>query len=472
MTRRPPSRPRRLHLLALPLLALLSLPAHAPADDWPQWLGPKRDGVWREQGIVDAFPPSGPEVRWRAPVAGGYAGPAVAQGRVFVMDWTPKADGQAAGGSPFDRKQRRGVERVLCLDERDGTVLWKHEYDCDYGISYAAGPRATPTVDGDRVYTLGAEGHLKCLEAASGKVLWEKRLGGPEGGEQATPIWGFATHPLVDGDKLICLTGRKDAAVVAFNKMTGEPLWSSLPAKDPGYSPPMIHEAAGVRQLIVWHPESVNSLDPETGKLYWSVPWGPVRFGVSIATPRFHRDPKLGDLLFVSSEGEGAMLLKLEKAENRTPTVTVLWKTGPRKSEGLHLLMSTATIHDGHVYGCGAGGRLRCIKLDNGEIVWETLAATTGTDEPANWATAFLVPVGETGSRFVLANEHGDLILADLSPAGYKEVSRARVLEATNPDAGRMVLWCHPAFANRSVYWRNDRELVCVSLAKDGQATK
>ncbi len=468
---KPTPAPVGLRLVPAVVLLLLASPP-ARADDWPQWLGPRRDGVWRETGILDKFPEPGPKVRWRVPVGGGYAGPAVAGGRVFVMDWTPdKGAGAGAGGDAFQRRKQRGVERVLCLNESDGKLIWEHKYDCEYGISYASGPRVTPAVDGKHLYSLGAEGHLRCLTTDSGKLVWEKRLGGPEKGETPTPIWGFATHPLVDGDKVICLTGRPDGIVAAFNKLTGEELWSAVRAKGPGYCPPMIHEAAGRRQLIVWHPESVNSLDPETGKVYWSVPWGPVRFGVAIATPRFIRDPKLGELLLVSSEGEGAMMLKLAKGGKGEPSAAELWRR-TRKPEGLHLLMSTATIRAGHAYGVSHGGRLRCVKVDTGDVVWETFQATTGTDEPDNWATAFLIPLGEDGAadahRFFIPNERGDLIIADLSPTGYRELDRAHLLEPTNPDAGRPVLWCHPAFANRSMYWRNDREMICVSLAADG----
>lgn len=138
-------------------------------DDWPQWMGPGRDNVWREKGILERFPQGGARVLWRTPIAGGYAGPAVASGRVFVTDFVPEG-GEAADGPR--QKGGRGTERVLCLDAGTGAILWTHDEPETYTISYPSGPRCTPLVDGDRVYTLGAEGRLVCLRVADGAVEW------------------------------------------------------------------------------------------------------------------------------------------------------------------------------------------------------------------------------------------------------------------------------------------------------------
>src|SRR5262249_39298853 len=140
--------------------------------------------------------------------------------------------------NPFDRNRIPGLERLLCLRESDGSIVWKDEYPCSYSVSYAAGPRATPVVNDGKVYTLGAEGDVRCYGAASGKIVWAKRLGS-EGTE--TPMWGYSGSPLVDGNKLIC-TGTKDAVAIAFDKNTGEVLWKALAGKEPGYCPPMIYE--------------------------------------------------------------------------------------------------------------------------------------------------------------------------------------------------------------------------------------
>src|SRR6266851_1317369 len=288
-------------------LFLVSLFAFAPApsaraDDWPQWLGPQRDGVWRETGIVEKFPEKGPLVRWRTPIAAGYSGPAVADGRVYVMDRL-LAEGTKAPANVNSRGKLPGQERVLCLNESDGKILWKHEYDCTYTISYPLGPRTTSLVSDHKVYTLGAEGNLFCLDASNGKVVWAKDFKS-EYGAQAR-LWGFYAKPLLDGHKLICMVGGKESTVVAFDKDSGKELWRALDAKELGYCPPMIYEAAGKRQLIIWHGQAVNGLDPETGKPYWTVPFASY-MSMSISTPR-----KLGDYLFLTSTFGGSVMLRL-----------------------------------------------------------------------------------------------------------------------------------------------------------------
>jgi outer membrane protein assembly factor BamB len=435
------------------MVALCSLPAWLRADDWPQWLGPQRDGVWRETGILDRFPAGGPKVRWRTPIGSGYAGPAVAGGRVYVADrqLSPQS---ASPASPFDRGYIAGRERVLCLNETDGRVLWQHAYDCSYTISYPAGPRATPLVHDGKVYTLGAEGNLFCLDAESGKVLWSRDFKKDFGAK--TPLWGFAGHPLIEGNRLICLAGGEGAVAVALDRGTGQELWRSLSAREPGYAPPTIVTAGGRRQLILWHPESLNSLDPETGTVHWTEPF-PVRHGLTIATPRL-----LGDRLFVSAFYDGPLMMRLEAGK---PAAAVLWRgkaRSERNTDGLHAIICTPFLEEGHIYGVCSYGQLRCLKADTGERIWETLQATTPDGKETRWANAFLI---KHGTRFFLPNEKGELILAKLTPGGYEEISRTTLLEPTNRDPGRPVVWSHPAFANRSVYARNDQEIVCVSLA-------
>lgn len=433
------------------ILAVLTL-VSSVAEDWPQWLGPKRDGVWSESGIIEKFPASGPKIRWRASVGAGYSGPSVAQGRVYLTDrkLKPGAAGQA---NPFDRTKIDGTERVLCLNEADGKVLWSHEYDCAYSISYAAGPRAHPLVDGGKVFTLGAEGNLFCFDAENGKEIWSldfnEKFGIP------TPLWGFSAHPLVDGNKLICLVGGKGSTVVAFDKNTGKELWRALSAKEPGYCPPTIFDIAGKRQLIVWHPEAVNSLNPETGEVYWSERYN-VQNALSVSTPRLWK----GDHLFLTAFYNGSRLYKL-----RADGAESIWQTkkpSEKDTEHLHSIMSTPVIDGDYVYGVCSHGELRCLDLRTGARVWETLAATTTDGKPQRWANAFFV---KNGGRYFIMNEKGDLIIALLAPDGYKEISRANLLEPTNTAAGRDVVWSHPAFANRSVYARNDKELVCVDLS-------
>lgn len=449
------------------LFALLAFSASLFADDWPQWLGPKRDGFWRETGILAKFPSGGPKVLWRQPIGPGYTGPAVADGRVFVMDRVRKLGEDGKPLAPIRPPKRDdgqpalpmilGSERVLCLNAPDGKALWTHEYEANYTISYPEGPRCTPTVVGDRVYTLGAMGDLRCLEAATGKLVWAKNLGKEYKCE--TPIWGWAAHPLVDGDCVITLVGGEDSAVVAFHKDTGQEIWKALDVKEIGYAPPVIFEAAGKRQLIIWHTEAVNSLEPETGKLYWSVPFPangkPQRPAIAIGVPR-----KLGDLLLVSSPHHGSLMLKLAQDK---PGAEAVWQGKSEnlaKPEGLHSLLCTPVLKDGFVYGVCNFGELRCLKADTGERVWETYAATTKKKEFLG--SAFLV---QHEDRFLICNDQGDLIIAKLSEKGYEEVDRTHLLDTTFSTRGREVVWSHPAFANRCVFARNDKEIICVSLA-------
>src|SRR4051812_783375 len=439
----------------LSIVALAAQPARA--DDWPQWLGPNRDGIWRETGLLQTFPEQGLKVNWRAPVGAGYSGPAVAGGRVFVTDRVATKNAPKPA-SAFDRGRIPGKERVLCLDEKTGKEIWHHEYDCAYTVSYPAGPRTTPTVDGDRVYTLGAEGHLFCFNVADGKILWQRLLSGENA---PTPMWGFAGHPLVDGDKLICLTADADATVTAFDKLTGKPLWRALPAKEPGYAPPMIHTSGGVRQLILWNPQSLNGLDPETGKVYWTQEWGPSKYGGTIMTPQFARDAKLGNVLLVSEQYDGATLLKLS---DDAPKASLLWHR-PERNKTVHTVVTSPVLRGGYAYGIDYTGPLVCVELATGNRVWANTDATSYTEERVGWTTAFLTPIGETGSRFIIANEHGDLVLAYLTPKGYLEVSRTHLLQPSNQDAGRAVVWSPPAYADKQIFWRNDKEMVCASLA-------
>jgi len=441
---------RSLIEIALAMLALVVMSSvTARADDLPQWLGPTRDDVWHETGIVEKFPEGGPKVLWRAPIGGGYAGPAVAGGNVYVMDFV-KASGDVTN-DPMSRAELAGKERVLCLRASDGKELWKHEYDCPYKISYPAGPRVTPAVAGGKVYSLGAEGNLFCLDAETGKPLWSKDL--KKAYKIDAPYWGFCGHPLVDGNKLFCLVGGPGSVAVAFDKETGQEIWRALSASEPGYCPPTLIEAGGARQLLIWHPESLNSLDPETGKVYWTEKLQP-QFGMSITQPQ-----KSGEYLFESGIGKCAALFKLSREK---PAVEVVWVATPKM--GVFCSNSTPLIDGGTIYGndCEVGC-LRAVKLDTGERLWETFQPTTGGPRGASHATAFLT---KNGDRCFLFNETGDLIIARLSPEKYEEISRAHLLEPTNEAFGRPVVWSHPAYANKCVFVRNDKEIVCASLEK------
>jgi outer membrane protein assembly factor BamB len=431
------------------LITLTTLPGLALGDDWPQWRGPHRDGVYREKGIVEQLP-SRPNILWETPIGLGYAGPAVVGQRVYVMD-RQLDDGASIPENPFAKPSIAGNERVLCLDADTGSILWQHKYPCAYTISYAYGPRVTPTIVGDRLYTVGAMGDCWCLHAETGAVVWSKNYPKDFGTEINT--WGMAAHPLVEDDLVILLVAG-NAGVVALDRHTGKEIWRALTVTDPGYAPPMIIEQAGQRQLIIWTPVAVTSLDPKSGKILWSEDF-PLQNGLSISQPIF--DAKRS-LLFLTSFYQGPLMLKLSSS---APTASVLWK-GKSKSEiktdGLHAIMCTPLFDNGYIFGVCSYGQLRCLEAETGKRVWETFDATG----EGRWWNAFLVAHED---KTIIANEQGDLIFAKLRPEGYKELSRMPLIEPTGKAQRRKIVWSHPAFAQKAVFARNDEKIRKVSLA-------
>ena len=416
----------------------------ALADDWNQWLGVNRNGVWNESGVMTSIPSKGLEEIWRTPIAAGFSGPAVAGDRVFVTDYVLKT-----GDPVFDpgkRSKLTGSERVLCLDRNTGQTIWKKSYDCPYDISYASGPRATPTVDGEHVYTLGAEGNLNCWKVADGELAWSKDLK-KEYDLKVAPMWGFAAHPLVHRDKLFCVVGGRGSVAVAFDKSTGKEIWRSLSARSQGYCPPTMIEAAGKNQLLIFHPESLNSLDPETGNTYWSVKMNPA-YDMSIIAP-----VQYGEYLLVTALQGSTALLKLD---SKRPGASVVWR-----GKGTQPDHNPPMVFENHIYGVDRKGRLRCIELVSGDRVWETLA-TASNGRPAASTTGFLV---RNESHWYITTEQGELIIAKMTPDGFRELGRAKMVEPTSENWGRKIVWSHPAFSNKCVFMRNDKEIVCYSLA-------
>jgi outer membrane protein assembly factor BamB len=441
---------------ALPRCALAAIAVVCLAADWPEWLGPGREGVWREDGLVDKFPEGGPKVLWRTPLGAGYSGPAVVGGRVYVMD-RKAADAGPVSDTERRRGEQPGNERVVCLDAASGQQIWAHEYDCPYKISYNAGPRTTPLVRDGRVYALGAMGDLRCLDAADGKPRWAVNL--VKEYKVKPPVWGWAASPLLDGDLLYCMVGGDGSTVVAINKDTGKEVWKALSTEEIGYSPPILVRAGGTRQLIVWHSEAISGLDPATGQVFWSQDYPtdgpPQRPAVNIVTPIL-----VGDRLFIASFYHGPMMLKLAADK---PAAEVVWKDqskSPQKPVGLHPTMASPVIRGGHIYGLNGYGELACYDAATGEQKWESMALSGG--EKAFCGTAFLIPQGD---RFVIFTDAGELILARLNPSGYEEICKAKVIEPVESARGRTVVWCHPAFANRCVFVRNHKAMVCISLA-------
>ena len=435
------------------LLAAASL----TADDWSQFRGPDRLGVWHETDIIERFPAEGLIVQWRTPIRSGYGGPVVARGRVFVTDYSLT-------------QGLNGIERVVALDEVTGDILWTRSWEVDYrGVSNGIGPAASPTVDGDRVYIQGASGMLVCLDAETGVVVWQKHHIVDHGATRERWPWfyGFVSSPLIDGPRVIAIVGgRPNAMVVAFDKQTGEEVWRASAGTEtansdlgPGTGYPIIITAGGARQLIVWHSEAVVSLDPATGDTYWEEPFAAYA-GITSAGPVHN-----GSHLFVSTFYSGPLMLELD---DKTPDARILWK-GTSESEiqtdGLHSLLAPPLIQGGHIYGVCSYGQFRCLNATTGERVWETQEVMS---ERARLASAFIV---RNGDRVFINNDRGELIMARLSPEGYEELGRTKLIEPTTPAYNRRELrkthLVHPAYANRRIYTRNDEEIICLSLAAE-----
>ena len=432
-------------LCAAAVFALAVPPGYA--DDWPEIRGKGRRGVWQETGIVDAFPAEGLTVRWRTPIDPGWSGPVISDGRVFLMDFT--------------RAERTTdvVERAVCLDEETGRIVWTRSWDADYRTVGATweGPRITPTVDGNRVYVMGATGLLHALDVETGEVVWAKDL--MNDFQAPPPTWGFSSPPLVDGPRLITIVGGNDnARVVALDKLTGEEIWRALPSdSDIGVPVPVVIEAAGRPQLVIWFPETIVSLDPATGELYWEEPVR-TNYNMNIVPP-----VQAGSRLLISSFYNGSLMLSLD---DDRPEATLMWKgesDNEIATDGLHSVLTTPVIQGDHVYGVGSFGQFRALNAVTGERVWETQDLI---EERARWASAFIVAHED---RFFINNDRGDLIIAKFSPDGYEEISRTPLITPTSNSSNRRRLggvnWVAAAYANRHVFIRNDEEVLRASLA-------
>src|SRR5262249_46238229 len=315
------------------------------ADDWPQWRGPTRDGVWRETGVLETFPRQGLEIRWRAPVGPGWSSPVVAQGRVYLTD------------SQLTRPKLK--ERVLCFAEATGKPLWTYSYEVNYPDwvftpGQETGPSATPIIEAGRLYALGGSGELHCFDAIKGDMLWQKRL---DKDYQAPQLW-CRPSPLIDGDRLILFIGRKPGAcVIALDKKSGKEIWKALDETVTNSSP-LVVEAGGKKQLIVWTQESVTSLDPATGKKFWRE-----RLATSnndaISSPVFQKT-----LLLI-----GGMMFQLDPNK---PAATILWPNTKALSQRILSNTSTAILQGDYVFSAKSSGEFVCLEASTGKQVWKT----------------------------------------------------------------------------------------------------
>lgn len=384
------------------------------AADWPQWRGANRDNVWAQKGLPDKLPDR-LEPRWKQPIGGGYGGIAVTAGRVYVMD---------------RQKKPEEVERVLCLDAQSGKVVWEHAYEALYRkLDYGNGPRCTPTVHAGKVYTLGALGHLHCLDAKTGKVVWHRDTVKDFNGR--VPTWGHACSPLIDDGRLVVQVGGKNALLVALEPDTGKEVWRSLDDR-PGYASPV---RIG-KQLVYFTPQHIVGLEPASGKVIWKEPFEGIQYDVSIT------DVVMADgVLLAGNYWSGSKAVRLD-AEGRKPEV--VWA-----GDELSLLMSTPLVRGGHVYALDKTRGIKCIEMKTGKVLWDNEHVTPRDRNPQ----ASLVWVGE--DRALVLTTPGDLVLVRLTPKGLERLGKAKIIGRT---------WAHPGFADGCVFARNDSEIVCVPL--------
>ncbi len=425
-------------LFVVSVLSGILFVSPAMSEDWPQWRGPTRDGVWHETGIISSFDSDEVPLKWRVPVGSGYSAPTVADGLVFLTDRITE---------PVQ------TERVLCFSEETGETVWQYTYECEYKIGYTAGPRAAVTVLDGKAYALGAMGHFHCFDARTGEILWQHDLNAEY--DIQMPIWGIAGSPLVVDDIVIVQLGGKEATVAGFDIENGKERWTALRERA-CYASPLLIEQAGQQVVVVWTGDSVAGLAPKTGQVHWQQLWPPSRMPIGVATP-----VKAGNQLFLTSFYDGCMLIDLDEDEL---AITKRWqRTGEdeKHTEGIHSIISTPIVLGGHVYGVDSYGELRCLDLKDGSRVWEDQTATPR----ARWSTIHFV---QNGNNVWMFNERGELVIGRLSPKGLTEISRAKLIEPTEDQLRQRngVCWSHPAYANKHVFARSDKYLVCASLAE------
>ena len=408
---------RRLLLYVSAVLAVAA-GARAAAEDWPQHLGPARNGVYRGPAVADAWGPQGPRVVWRRPIGQGFSGPVVAQGRVILF-------------------HRRGNEEVVeALDARTGAAQWRYAYATAYrdDFGFDEGPRAVPVVADGVVYTFGAEGQLHAIDLAKGTRLWSedtmRRFKVPKG------FFGAAGSPLVEDGRVVANVGGPDAGIVAFDAKSGKVLWTAT-SDQASYSSPAVATVAGRRLALFLTRAGLVGLDPATGAVAFRRPWrARMAASVNAATPLV-----IGDLIFVSAQyGPGAGVFRLQGS-----TLTELWAS----DEVLSNHYATSVHHDGVLYGYHGrqefGPSFRAVDLRTGAVRWSEDQFRAGS-------------VTLAGTRLLILRESGELVLAEASPDRFRPLARARILPGT--------VRAYPALSDGYLFARNDNTLVCLDLRK------
>ncbi len=388
---------------------MLSL-ATVSAVDWPGWRGLGRDAVTTESGWTTNWPSGGPPKLWEAEVGIGSCSVAVSDGRVFT-----------AGNDDTQ-------DTIFAFDAATGKPIWKHSYAAPVlATQYEGGPAATPTVDKGRLYTLSREGLLLCLEAATGKKVWSADLVKDLGGQ--APRWMYATSPLVDGDLVIAEPGGRGSSVVAFNKTDGRVVWKSG-SEGTSYSSPVAFDFRGKRCVAIFNVFGLVILDKASGKELARHPWK-TSYDINAATPII-----AGERIFISSGYKvGCALLEFTGNSLRE-----LWR-----NKNMHNQFNSCVLWQGHIYGFDEK-ELRCLDLKTGESKWS---------QGGMGKASLIVADG----KLVIMSEKGELVVAEATPAGYKELARA---SAVRPRS-----WVTPVLANGKIYAKNNRgDLVCFDVSR------
>ena len=388
-----------------------SADSNSLTGDWPQWRGPNRDGMSRAARLEKTWPASGPKEVWRRSIGEGFSGIAIANSRVYTMYSTESS------------------EFVVSLDADDGHEVWKSRTGSRYTQTYGNGPRSTPTVDGDRVYALGAHGELLALEADSGRTIWQRNLRTELGCK--LPAFAFTSSPLVEGNTvLVEAGGADDGGLMAFDKTIGEVVWGT--GSDPvGYSSPIAVKAHGLRQIVFFTSRAVVSVSPN-GQQYWRHEWH-TEYGQHPATPVFIAP----DRVFVSSGyGNGGAVLQIAAADTGL-TINEVWFSKKMKNH-----IGTSVYHQGAIYGFDES-ILKCMDAETGSERWKARGYGKGTLILAD-------------GHLIVLGEEGKLAIVEATPDSHVQIASAQVLSAR--------CWTAPSLAAGRLYLRNMEEIVCLDL--------
>lgn len=400
------------------LVWILFLLTRQPAqgEDWPQFLGPGRNGVYSGP-LAAEWPKSGPTPLWRIDAGQGFSAPVVARGRVIL----------------FHRVENRAT--VEALDAATGKRIWWSSYTTDYrdDFGFDEGPRAAPAIAGERIYTFGAEGVLQALDFATGKRIWSvdtrQKFKAPKG------FFGAACSPLADDGRVLLNIGGPDGAGIgAFDAATGRVLWTAT-NDEAGYSAPVVANINGMRHALFWTRAGLVGVDPASGKIRFQFPWrSRSHASVNAAAPIV-----VGNLVFLSaSYGTGATLLQIDGN-----SVKQLWAS----DDALSNHYATSVYREGYLYGYHGrqefGQSLRAIELKTGKVQWNVDGFGAGT-------------ITLAGDRLLLMREDGELVVAWASPKALRWMARAQLLPGT--------VRAYPALADGKLYIRNERTLACFEI--------